>query len=461
VAAVLGASLLLFACASRPDAYQEMDAVVGAASFEDALVAIEKGQAAKKPIYSADNALLLHLDRGILEHYAEKNAESSQDLAEAERLIEEAYTKSVTQDIASYFANDNTKDYAGEDYENIYTSIFGALNDYHNGDTDNAASMIGKAIDEKIKKLPSKYIATKESDIRPEHIVAFVADGVGIACDAAGLPGFRVPIPDEILQPIPAANDFNDMALAQYLSAIFERSIEGREDYARISVGAIKAMGISFPSLEEEIYEAIPKGKARLNFIGFTGLSPVKAQKIEDLDLIGLPTLGSLRIIDTEKMRLTYGNLALPYLEPRPSAIKSVEVEVNGQKIKLDLIEDIGKVMEQIFNLKYPSVRTKTYIRALLKYVSVEVAAQVAVNEGLPQLAVIAAATGVKKGVDASESADVRGGRYLPGKAYVGGITLDPGSYDVTFTFSNGDTVVKNINVAAGKANLVEVFNPK
>jgi hypothetical protein len=60
------------------------------------------------------------LDKGLLEHYVGNYRDSSQDLENAERLIQDTFTKSVTAGIASYIANDNTKEYPGEDYEDIY-----------------------------------------------------------------------------------------------------------------------------------------------------------------------------------------------------------------------------------------------------------------------------------------------------------------------------------------------------
>jgi hypothetical protein len=320
----------------------------------------------------------------------------------------------------------------------------------------------------KLNVLADKYIPKEDSKVKPELITAFVTQAVGVACAAAGLSGFIVPLPDEILKADPVALQFTDSALAQYLAMILYRG-EGDIDDARISREAIAAVYKASPnvyttdipaSIAEE--DSIPAGKGRLNFIGFTGLSPVKDQKIEDMDLLFFPTIGgTLRLLDNEKLRLTVGNMAVPVLVERPSVITGVEVEVNGQKVQLELLEDIGNVFRETFKVKYPANRAKAYIRALLKYVTVEVSAQVAVNQGAPELLVVTTAVGAKKGVDASEEADIRSGRYLPGKAYVGGITLDPGSYDVTFTFSNGDTVVKTINVAAGKANLVEAFNLK
>jgi hypothetical protein len=463
----IGLSLLIVSCATKADVYEEIDRAVDTSAYTEALAAVEKGQAAKKPVYPEKNSVLLYLDKGALEHYAEQYQESSADLEKAERLIEEAFTKSITAELGSYFANDNTKDYAGEDYEDIYTNIFSALNYYNQGDAEGALVEIRK-VNIKLNVLADKYAPKEGSNVSPELVTAFVTQTIGIACAAAGLEGFIVPLPDEILKPDPVAFQFTDSALAQYVSMILYRG-DGNEDSARICREAIDAVYKNSPnvysgsvpaSIAEEA--SIPAGKGRLNFIGFTGLSPVKEQKIEDMDLLFFPTIGgSLRALDNEKLRLTVGNMAVPVLVERPSVITGVAVDVNGEKIQLELLEDFGKVFEETFNVKYPAIRAKAYIRALLKYVSVEVAAQVAVKQGLPELAVRAAAVGAKKTADASEQADIRSSRYLPGKAYVGGITLDPGSYEVTFTFSNGDHVVKTIDVAAGKANLVEAVNLK
>ncbi|MDR1278440.1 MAG: hypothetical protein LBK02_06790 [Treponema sp.] len=454
--AALGISLMVLSCATKSDVYEEIDLAVGSSSYVNALSAIEKGQAAKKPIYPEDNQVLLYLDKGALEHYAEQYQASAMDLQEAERLIEEAFTKSITAEIGSYLANDNTKEYAGEDFEDVYTNVFGALNYYNQGDMEGALVEIRK-VNIKLQVLADKYIPKEDSNVRPELVAAFVTQTIGVACMAAGLPGFIVPLPDEIFKTDPVAFQFTDSALAQYLAMIFYRG-DDRPDDARISREAISAIYAASPtvysgSLPASIAEeaSIPAGKARLNFLSFTGLSPVKEQKVEDMDLRLFPSIG----------RFSPGTLALPVLVERPSVVTGVTVDVNGEKVQLELLEDISKVVEETFTVKYPAIRAKAYIRSLLKYVSVEVAAQVAVNQGLPDLAVVAAGLGAKKIADVSEKADIRAGRYLPGKAFVGGITLDPGSYDVTFTFSNGDTVVKTINVAANKTNLVEAFNLK
>jgi hypothetical protein len=63
---------------------------------------------------------------------------------------------------------------------------------------------------------------------------------------------------------------------------------------------------------------------------------------------------------------------------------------------------------------------------------------------------------------EASEKADLRSARYFPGKAYIGGVNLGPGTYSFTVVYRavNGEIVAEryfeNIEVKANKLNLTE-----
>jgi hypothetical protein len=100
---------------------KKMDASVGKADFKSAIAALTAGQEADNPAYPEKEAIVLYLDKGLLEHYSGNYAASQDDLQNAERLITEAFTKSVTEGAASYILNDNTKTYPGEDYEDVYS----------------------------------------------------------------------------------------------------------------------------------------------------------------------------------------------------------------------------------------------------------------------------------------------------------------------------------------------------
>jgi hypothetical protein len=303
-----------------------------------------------------------------------------------------------------------------------------------------------------------------------------------VAARAAGLQGLRIDIPAELFV-TKAPIRFVDSALARYLSAIIYRANGGNDavnlapqDITGIAnavtreAAAVAAIGndqfgvqpksnIYFnpASIADELN--VPTGKGRLNIIAFAGRGPVKEEKIFDLDLRFFPNIVGFA---TEKNRLAKGNLALPILKSQPSQITGVEVAVaGGSPVKLDLLEDIEAGIQAAFAAKFKTTYLKTWLRSTIKYASVEISAQVGVQQGLPAIVMAGTAAGLKKAVDAGESADVRGSRYLPAKAYVGGINLDPGEYDITVHFNGGDTVTKHVKVEAGKLNLVEAVSLK
>jgi len=150
---------LFLSCASASGVYRNIDNAVYQNNFERGIAEIVIGQEKKRPIYPEKNAVSLFLDKGLLEHYAGNYSSSSRDLENAERLIQEAFTKSITAGIASYIANDNLKEYPGEDYEDIYLNVFNALNYYHNHNIEEAMVEIRKITmsNGKLDLLSKKY----------------------------------------------------------------------------------------------------------------------------------------------------------------------------------------------------------------------------------------------------------------------------------------------------------------
>ena len=65
--------------------------------YAEARELLETQRKNKYSEYNLNNEISYELDRGILAHYAGDYAVSNGDLTEAERLIEEALTKSVSQ----------------------------------------------------------------------------------------------------------------------------------------------------------------------------------------------------------------------------------------------------------------------------------------------------------------------------------------------------------------------------
>jgi hypothetical protein len=439
--------LLFFSCATRPDSYNDIDIAVYNDNFIKGIEEIRLRQNQKKPLYAEKNSILLYLDKGLLEHYAKNYVNSSQDLQEAERLIQEAFTKSITASAASYIANDNTKDYPGEDYEDIYINVINAMNYYHDGDLEGAMVEIRKITmtNGKLDQLATKY----------EGATGSASQYFASTLSAMGL---NVPqLPDL------ATVSFNNSALARYLSALFYQG-QGKDDDARIEFEQVSNAfntnpNVYYNSIPKSVTDAqnVPQEKGRLNVIGFSGLGPAKEEFSQ--------TFPVPFFIDT----LQIVQLKLPVLAPRPSSIDRIQVEVNGQgSFDLELLEDMGAVTTETFKARSASIVSKTFIRTLVKYATGSVASAAASDKaggGIGgALASLATSLASKVVADASEAADIRMGRYFPDKAYIGGINLDPGTYSGTVTFYSGGRVVarddfKDVNVRANRLNLVETIS--
>ena len=441
-------AFLFFSCAAGPEAYRGVDQAVRKEEFNAAVETLRKGQEGRRPAYSEKNAVSLFIDKGLLEHYAGNYAVSSQDLQEAERLIQEAFTKSVTADLASYIANDNTREYPGEDFEDIYINVFNALNYYNRGNVEGALVEIRKltASSGKLDMLSRKYENARQ--------------GAGNGA-AETLRSFGLSTNDAMPSGKPV--DFSNSALARYLSALFYLS-DGNADDARIEFEQLQA---AFDSNAKVYYHPVPQSvadiqtvppeQARLNIIGFTGLSPVKEEGLFYVDFpLSVPVL-------------CQPVFKLPQFVKRPSAINRIEVVVEGEgAFNLELLEDMGAVIEETYNARFSQIFFKTFIRLLTKYAAVAVSATVARERGgdyaeLTALSIIIAG---KAAADASESADIRMSRYIPDKAYNGGINLDPGTYNIAVHYYSGSRIVakderSGVAVMADAPNLIETVSLK
>jgi hypothetical protein len=427
----VSAFFLFISCASNPGAYASIDASIAAGSYKGALASLDnENSEARKNIYTSKNEILLRLDRGIIRHYAGEYRESSEDFQIAELLIEEAYTKSLTQSIGTYIANDNTLDYAGEDYEDLYINVFNALNYYHSGNLEGALVEI-RRVNDKLLYLADRYERAKKK----------IEESDNGRVNLGGIPV--------------EASSFSNSALARYLGVVFYRGT-GRPDDARIDHQELtRAYGLApriyanpIPSsVDDEL--SVPGDMGRLNVIAFTGLSPVK---VEETIIIPMP-------FDFPN---NTAKIALPLMVDRPQSVQRAEAVLdNGQVIRLELIEDMGAVARETFKSRYTLTALKTAIRSVLKVTaSAGLASFASESQGGLVGLLVGAAGRVAAG--ASESADTRLARYFPRSALVGGINLEPGNYSVTINYYGAGGLIhsepKEIAVRRNAVNLVESF---
>jgi len=444
--------ILLFICCApviRQAMMRNIDQEVSVNNYEQALNLITKAQSETPPLYDHKNAISLFLDQGLLEHYAGYYQASSQSLQNAERLIEEAYTKSISESVASYILNDNTKEYPGEDFEDLYLNVFNALNYYHQRNIEGALVEIRKLTisSGKLNLLARKYEESNAKARQKYEKELLLAENN-----------------PQTTKPIMQAVSFSNSALARYLSILFYQA-ERNPDAVRIEYEQLKNAFTSnqklyphpIPKTIQQLFTTTP-GLARLDLLCFTSLSPVKEEKIfvQFLPFYQDPLLW-------------YPQFKIPVLRGRGDRIDRIEVVVQNQQINLELLENIGTVVIDTFNARFSTIFLKTYLRTLAKnaaqdLATVMIAKKVEEKSELAQVGLLLGRFTAKIALDASENADIRMCRYLPNKAYIGSMELSPGIYDLTFNYYARSQKIytekkTNIQVRENALNLVQAFN--
>jgi hypothetical protein len=421
-----GLFFLFFSCASG-NPHRQADSLAQRGEYRESLALIEKD---KNSLYRDKDAVLYYLDAGMLNHYTAEYRRSTELLQEGERTIEAAYTRSITMEISTYITNDTAQEYAGEDYEDIYINTFNALNYYHEDELEDA--MV------EIRRMNNK--------------LAFLATKYGIMVDnmqrQALSEGTEIP-------PDPSAGEtaFTNSALARYLGMLFYRG-NGNPDDARIDRDQIRLAFANNPSvysypvpgsIDDEL--PVPEGKARFNVIAFSGSAPVKEEEI-------------VRILIPNAR---YIKIALPVMAPRPSVVNRIAVHFDsGESFDLELLENIEAIATETFRERAHLAYLKAVLRGIIKGVASSVMGGMGDEmEGSAGAILSLLSIGTQLFAEASEMADLRISRYFPAKAYVGGITLDPGLYSYSIIYYSGGKVVdsyrqENVPIRAGGLNLAE-----
>jgi hypothetical protein len=474
---ILVVGAVLMSCATK-DPYKEIDLKVEAADYAGAVVLIQADAEKKPVIYPEKASIMYNLDKGVLEYYGELYENAFVNLEEAEALIQDYRTKSVSEAVFSTMTNDGAKTYPGEDYEDVYSSVFTALTNYHRGSLENAR-VESRQINEKLQII-NEFNAAAVQKAQEEGDGKFK----GLGMEGVGLPSFNphfLLIPAEEASKVP----FNNSALANYLSMVLFRgapdaAFSGRQIteayknapdvYGKDAVlpPELQVSGTTVKELD------VPQGKGRLNIIAFAGLSPLKNEFVETFTLpaaVGAlaPSLAGLQVpIALPELKNELQIEERVYL--RGSGIDKIVWEIEGNTGELFLLEDMGKVVEKTFNSSYPSTFNRTFLRSVIQAATMGVALEASViaakNSGGKYADLTAASVrlggivAVNAALKGLASADVRMARYLPRYAYVGGVTLDPGAYKVTIKFYGGGSevgrTVADVEVKADSTNIIE-----
>lgn len=415
IAALLG---LLVACVSSVQKARYFDTVVLDAQNNQFDRAIQKLQKARKDkLYGTHDRLLYYLDMGILYYYKGDYTQSNRYLNRAEEIMEELFTKSVSQLAMTFVLNDNVQDYPGEIHEHLYVNVFKAINYVQLGSFDDAFAEI-KRVDNKLQELEDKYQQLFNWYNRHD------TTGVKVT-----------------YQPTRFYND----ALAHYLSYLIYRA-DGRYDDCRIELEKIHQAwqthsDVYYFPLPSSLKEMSAPQKHYLNIMGFVGKAPAKIAVgglittyngylgISDLSVpIALPRIPFPGIKEGYHFKF-----AFPMMMPGKTRINRINVRIDGQDMgELELLEDMGKIALKTFRNKQKLIYIKTIIRTVTKGI-LAAKAKKKLRKKLKANdfwgAVLNAS--VDLAVDATEQPDLRCWKTLPKECLIGEYALPQGEHTI------------------------------
>jgi len=431
VAAVV---VLLAGCMTTRNApFVEVNALVARHEYKTA-ANILSGPRSSEFYDSGKDQVLFNLDLGSLSLYGGDFKNTVKYFNEAERYIEEYFTKSISNAAASFLLNDTSLEYSGETYEDLYLNVFKAVAFARTRDFDGAFVEI-RRMGDKLNLLEDKY--------------GRLAASMNSSSDAKG----KIKA---------GAQEFHNSALARYLSAILYRA-DGKIDDAAID---LKKLAEAFKSQPKVYNFPEPKfdgmltesDKARINVVAFTGRGPAKKAKT-----IRLNTARDLVVITFEKEdangRMTTvsgGVLAIPGISEGfnfkcqtpemvrlPSSVAKALIIVDGKPAgELSLLESMENVAIETFKLRESIIFTKTIIRTAVKGVAAGIGKQklekAAGGSAGGLLLSFVGGIAADVAVEASEKADLRIAGFFPGRAWVGEVLVTPGKHDLAVRYLNG-----------------------
>ena len=371
---------------------------------------------------SPNNKILYYFDKGSILQIMGQYKESSKILHEADTLIDDLYTKSATAEVSSFFVNDLTLPYEGEDFEQVMVNVIKSLNFMYLGDFEGARVEVKKA-DEKLKLLSDKMEGKNEykEDAFARYISAFCYEERG---------------------------ELND-AYIDYKKS-YETYKQYNTDYGTAVPDAVKKdlLRLSEALKFNDQYEAY---KDEFGFMPYT--------RQGDMNGRGEVML----VIYDGQAPDKVDNNAVPVFVGKGELVSSVEVVTEEDKNYNSFVaEDITRIAIKNLAQKMDLILAKGLARAAVKEVVVDVAKQAA-NEMLKNVPFGGFITDIAGNAykNSTEIADTRSWKTLPGRLHLvrfpaAGIQ----SFDIKMHMVDGsirEKVVK-IKVKPGEKKAIPVY---
>ena len=406
-------------CAPKVDHYDQVNQYIYDQNYDAALVLMDESKAG----YRERNAALFYMEEGLLYHFAGRFEESNQYLFKAETILAELYTRSISNQTASFLLNDNTIPYRGEDFEDALVNLFLAINFAGLGLTEDAL-VEARKLDNELNIVNSHYADDQKNIYKEDAFIRFL---MGILYESG----------DEINDAFISYRKAEEIYRNDYLP---NYGVRAPRFLVENLLSSARALGFYQEITEiQQLYPEITypqpdekRNSVEIIVIHYNGLGP---EKVERSWIVPMP--------DGYIVKVAY-----PVFQEKNYLITHAVVELEqmdtGKKFRFstELMEDIGAIAVLNLDNRMARIKTKAIARATTKYLATKTASKVADDQagGLAGLMVqiagnIAAAV--------TERADVRYWRMLPDQVRVGRALVPAGLYrgEIGFVDSGGNVL--------------------
>lgn len=401
------ASLIAFLCITGCHSYVLDDAQFDLRkSFTNGDIAKSEKllkQFEQKDIYRSKDLVLYNLESGLVNHFAGNYDTSSVFLTNAENIIEENYTKSISRGIGAFLINDNKLVYDGEPYEDVYLNAFKALNYIHLQNWE-AALVETRKMAYKMEQLDIKIKGLAEAFAKSDSTNRATWDTGNI--------------------------NVQNSALSHYLAAVLfakARNYDAaRIEQEKLQIALREQATLSSNISSDKNYNFI-RNEDSYNVLltGFSGQAPFKIQK--DARIF----LGDSNPNSNNDLYLKF---SFPELRTYPSKVHNIRAVVNDSLVSyLDLIEEMDEVSADVYKAKESIIYSRALIRASVKAASTKIISNIVrkENELIGDLLEILGFVSQ----EATEKADLRAWQTMPGKAWMQVIKLPVGLHTVRLEY--------------------------
>jgi hypothetical protein len=251
---------------------------------------------------------------------------------------------------------------------------------------------------------------------------------------------------------------------------------DGSYDGSRISLDKLKEAWQTYPDVYNfEMPAAVSNTTSErgtyLNILAFAGTGPSKEPigaritTFNDYVIISDPTEFHIQPIIIPGIKYGWNfKFEFPTLHEEGTEVYDIEVYINGERYgKLELLENMSSVARKTFESNKSLIFFKTITRAIAKGISSSALGRTIKKEADGLFGDILAGI-ANAAVDATENADLRSWRTMPGYSFVGEYDLEPGKYNIEIRFLGGNgnilskKVVENFTITRG-LNLIEAVH--